>query len=126
MNANGWVYETFSISKHFPVKLQVLLIRAEMLDNPLTAKCFIYDVVRWPLLFLCLFASLLMHCRSIRVSERDGLEGSFGIFGLRASLAGMPNVPEREGMVCVGLVLMLQFLINQSLCSANLDLDLST
>ena len=41
---NGYVYETFGISKHFPVKLQVLLIRAEMLDNPLTAKCFIYDV----------------------------------------------------------------------------------
>ena len=65
-----------------------------------------------------------MHSRSIRVSERDGLEGSFGIFGLRASLAGMPNVPESEGMVCVGLVLMLQFLINQSVCFANLDLGL--
>jgi len=44
MNANGYVYETFGISKLFPVKLQLLLIRAEMLDNPLTAKCFIYDV----------------------------------------------------------------------------------
>ncbi len=43
--ANGCVYETFGISKHFPVKLQVLLMRAETLDNPLTAKCFIYDVV---------------------------------------------------------------------------------
>jgi len=42
---NGYVYETFGISKHFPVKLQVLLIRAEKLDNPLTAKCFIYDVI---------------------------------------------------------------------------------
>src|SRR5690554_6653372 len=41
---NGYVYETFGISKHFPVKLQVLLIRAETFDNPLTAKCFIYDV----------------------------------------------------------------------------------
>ena len=45
MQANGYVYETFGISKHFPVKLQVLLIRAEKLDNPLTAKCFIYDVI---------------------------------------------------------------------------------
>jgi len=41
---NGHVYETFGISKHFPVKLQVLLIGADTLDNPLTAKCFIYDV----------------------------------------------------------------------------------
>jgi hypothetical protein len=44
---NGYVYETFGISKHFPVKLQELLIRAGMLDNPLTAKCFIYDVRCW-------------------------------------------------------------------------------
>ena len=44
MFANGYVYETFGISKYFPFKLQVLLIRVEALDNPLTAKCFIYDV----------------------------------------------------------------------------------
>src|SRR5690554_1015542 len=41
---NGYVYETFGISKHFPVKLQLLLIRAGTFDNKLTAKCFIYDV----------------------------------------------------------------------------------
>ena len=46
MTHNGHVYETFGISKHFTVKLQLLLIRAEKLDNTLTAKCFIYDVVR--------------------------------------------------------------------------------
>ena len=45
MLGNGHVYETFGISKHLPVKLQLLLIRAEMSDNPLTAKCFIYDVM---------------------------------------------------------------------------------
>ena len=44
---NGHVYETFGISKHFPVKLQELLKRAETLDNSLTAKCFIYDVSGW-------------------------------------------------------------------------------
>ena len=41
---NGYVYETFGISKHFPVKLKLRLIRAETFDNALTAKCFIYDV----------------------------------------------------------------------------------
>ena len=41
---NGYVYETFGISNRFPVKLQLLLIRAETLDKPLTAKYFIYDV----------------------------------------------------------------------------------
>ena len=48
---NGYVYETFGISKHFPVKLQVLLIRAEMFHNALTAKCFIYDVTCCVFLF---------------------------------------------------------------------------
>ena len=42
---NGRVYETFGISKRFPIKLQLLLIRAETLDNALTAKCFIHDVM---------------------------------------------------------------------------------
>ncbi len=42
---NGYVYETFGISKRFPFKLQQLLIRAETLAKPLTAKCFIHDVV---------------------------------------------------------------------------------
>jgi len=46
LGGNGYVYETFGISKHFLVKLQVLLIRAKTFDNPLTAKCFIYDVMR--------------------------------------------------------------------------------
>jgi len=44
---NGCVYETFGITKHFLIKLQLLLIRAEMLDKPLTAKCFIHDVASW-------------------------------------------------------------------------------
>ncbi len=44
MFGNGYVYETFGISKHLPVKLQILLIRTETLDKPLIAKCFIYDV----------------------------------------------------------------------------------
>jgi hypothetical protein len=30
------------------------LIRAETLDNPLTAKCFIYDVTCWPYSFISL------------------------------------------------------------------------
>lgn len=47
MAYNGYAYETFGTSKHIPVMLQVLLIRTEMLDNPLTAKCFIYDVMHW-------------------------------------------------------------------------------
>ena len=53
MLGNGYVYETFGIPKHVHVNLPLLLIRAKMLDNALTAKCFIYDVelnltcVRW-------------------------------------------------------------------------------
>ena len=41
----------------------------------------------------------IMHCRSVRVLKRDGLEGSFGI-GLRVSLAGISNVPEKRRDGC--------------------------
>jgi len=36
-----YLFEIFGISKYFPVKLQELLIRAEMLDYPLTAQCLL-------------------------------------------------------------------------------------
>ena len=55
---NGCVYETFGISKRFPIKLQLLLIRAETLDKPLTAKCFIYVVVHWCSVFPVIFLSI--------------------------------------------------------------------
>ena len=54
IGGNVYVYETFGISKRFPIKLQLLLIRAETLDKPLTAKCFIHDVGCWALLFFVL------------------------------------------------------------------------
>jgi hypothetical protein len=52
MFGNGCVYETFGISKRFPIKLQLLLIRAVLLDKPLTAKCFIHVVSRSVFIFL--------------------------------------------------------------------------
>src|SRR5574344_2055830 len=48
---NACVYETFGISKRFPIKLQLLLIRAKTLEKPLTAKCFIHVVMGWLLFF---------------------------------------------------------------------------
>ena len=66
-------------------------------------------VVRWPLLFLNISVSILAQCFSVSALVREGLEGSFGIFGLRASLVEMPNVPESEGMVGVGFMLMLLY-----------------
>ena len=58
---NGRVYETFGISKRFPIKLQLLLIRAETLDKPLTAKCFIHVVVHWCSVFQSIFSFNLLH-----------------------------------------------------------------
>jgi hypothetical protein len=86
------------ITKRFPISLHRPFLRATSARKPLKPACTIPCVVRWPL-FSNLFVSFLMHCLSIRAFERDGLEGSFGIFGLSVSLAGMPNVPESEGMV---------------------------
>jgi len=45
------------ISKHCPVRLQLFMIQNQMLDNPLTARCFIYDVGCCPFFILyCLSA----------------------------------------------------------------------
>ena len=62
ITANGCVYETFGISKRFSIKLQLLLIRAETLDKPLTAKCFIHVVsvslFIFPVILSFIFAAL--------------------------------------------------------------------
>jgi hypothetical protein len=42
-------------SEHVPIKLKLLLIRAETLDKPLTAKCFIHVVSRSVLFFQSFF-----------------------------------------------------------------------
>jgi hypothetical protein len=60
MPYNVCVYETFGISKHFPVKLQLLLIRAVPLDNALTAKCFIHVVSRSVFIFPVIFSFNLL------------------------------------------------------------------
>jgi len=39
------MYEMIGIPKYFLVKLQVLLILAEIINNQLIVKCFMYDVV---------------------------------------------------------------------------------
>ncbi len=55
---------------------------------------------------------------SIRVFGRDGMEVSFGIFELRASIVGMLNVTEREGTVCFwNLNLIQNYNYNQSVFS---------
>ncbi len=58
MTANGCVYETFGITKRLPIKLQLFLIRAETLDKPLTAKCFIHVVSRSVFIFSVIFLSI--------------------------------------------------------------------
>ena len=60
IGGNGYVYETFGISKHFAVKLQVLLIRAEKFDNQQIAKCFIYDVRQSSFLFFQLINHIFL------------------------------------------------------------------
>jgi len=104
---NCYVYETLVIAGFVPVCRHKSCCGAESFKQPLKPQCFIPRVVRWPLLFSNLYISFLTHCLSVRVLERDGLSGSFGIFGLRASLAGMPNVPDSEGMERGGIIFLV-------------------
>ena len=50
MTHNGYVYETFGISKHFTVKPLQCLLDVTPLKLALSAKCFIHDVTNWALL----------------------------------------------------------------------------
>jgi len=69
----GYVYETFGISKHFSVKLQLFLIRAEMLDNPLARQFFIPHVcVRHVYTFVKVLETILKY----KFSEMAGKSGS--------------------------------------------------
>ena len=83
---NGRVYETFGISKRFPIKLQLLLIRAETLDKPLIAKCFIHVVRHWRLFFLSniinLFNRSATRPKCVCVGRADKLFGKIWIAGL--------------------------------------------
>ena len=49
---NGWVYETFGISKRFPIKPLRCLLNVLPLKLALSAKCFIYRVVCWALFII--------------------------------------------------------------------------
>ena len=46
---NGWVYETFGISKRFPINPLQCSLNVLPLKSALSAKCFIYRVTNWPL-----------------------------------------------------------------------------
>ncbi len=90
MNANGYVYETFGISKRLPIKLQPLLIRAAPLDNSLSVKCFIHVVSRSVFIFSVIlsFNLLFRFCLPC-----VGFGGSFAKLGFCLGLWGFANVP---------------------------------
>ena len=94
MPYNGCVYETFGVSKRFPIKLQLFLIRAETLVKPLTAKCFIHVVVHWCSVFLSFlsFNLLLRFCLPC-----VGFGGSFVIFGFSVGLCELQMCHQMRG-----------------------------
>ena len=101
MHNNGCVYETFGISKHFPVKLPQLLIRGGTLDNPLTAKCFIYDVTGWA---SCLFVMVQFPKSTIE------LVGYFVLVALRCILLLRNTLRHYSFALAFSLLAEFQFL----------------
>ena len=86
MTHNGCVYETFGISKRFPIKLQLLLIRAVPLDKPLSAKCFIHVVGCWCSVFPVIFLSI---CYFVSVCRALGQTHSLTSFGFSVGSWGL-------------------------------------
>jgi hypothetical protein len=89
ITASGYVYETFGISKRFPVKLQVPLKRAETFNISLTAKRFIYDVTAWCSLFSVIFLSI---CYMVSVCLLCAGRGK--LFGWFCSCVGFSERPD--------------------------------
>jgi hypothetical protein len=69
-----------AMGKRFPIKLQLLLIRALPLDNALSAKCFIHVVSRSVFIFSVIFLSI---CYLVSVCRALAKTYSFAIFGFR-------------------------------------------
>lgn len=108
MRHNGCVYETFGISKRFPIKLQLPMIRAETLDKPLTAKCFIHVVVHWCSVFPVIFLSI---CYNVSVCRALGQTHSLTSFGFSVGLC------ELQLCVTVALAHYCLFFLKFSACS---------
>jgi len=57
---NGWVYETFGISRFFTIKPLQSLLNVRTLNIAFSAKCFIYRVTNWPFLSVY-YLTFLLH-----------------------------------------------------------------
>ena len=57
--------------------------------------------------------SILPQCCLVTASEREGLEGSLAKFGFSVGFVRFANVPESEGMVCVGTILLFFLFVFQ-------------
>ena len=51
----------------------------------------------------------------VSASERDGLKGSLAKFGFSVGFVRFANVPESEGIVCVGSMLLFFLFVFQFL-----------
>jgi|GEM_PF-1770303 len=65
LGGNGYVYETFGILKHEPVKPTQSLLDVMSLKLALSAKCTIHDVSVSLFIFLIIILSFLLHCLSV-------------------------------------------------------------
>jgi len=106
INGNGYVYETFGISKQFPIKLQLRLIRAEMLDKLLTAKCFIHVVSRSVFFSPVIFLSI---CYYVSVCCALGQTHSLTSFGFSVGSCGLAMcVAVKRGHNLIHCLVLLQ------------------
>ena len=101
---NGWVYETFGISKRFLINLLRCLLSVPPLKLALSAKCFIYRVTNWPLF---IFNQLAINFAVSRAFGQTHSLTSFGrAVGFLSDLA-----------MCVAVKRGLYVSLFQSLCN---------
>jgi len=96
-----WALGSTSLSNRYKVlsELQPLIL-------VLSAQFFIYRVTNWPSLSGILYSFILLQSPSVRTLERERLEGSLPKFGCSVGFERFVNVPDSEGTVRVGFLMM--------------------
>ena len=111
MAHNGWVYETFGISKRFPIKPLQCLLNVPTLISALSAKCFIYRVTNWPLF---IFNQLAINFAVPCVFGQTHSLTSFGrAFGILSDLA-MCVAVKRWHYIIHSISLYFSFILSQN------------
>ena len=108
---NDHKYESLGILIHLTFKTLKYLLNV-LTFQFYTCYPMTYDPLR-RLFFINSNLSILPQYFLVTASEREGLKGSLAKFGFGVGFVRFANVPESEGTVCVGTILLFFLFVFQ-------------